>query len=110
MSRSPASSARDMDMTTNVRRVALMILLFATASVLPSSLLHAGAGVDYCALFTTKQIEAALGKAVKAGHVPELTSDACRWDAADGKGVVDVLVYPAGIWNDLSGHSRRISE
>lgn len=79
-------------MRTTVRRVALMLLLTS----LPA---ESGASIDYCAMFTRKQIETALGKPVKAGHAPPLTSDACQWDAVDGKGVVHITAYFAGIWN-----------
>ena len=89
-------------MRTTVRRVALMLLLTS----LPA---ESGASIDYCAMFTRKQIETALGKPVKAGHAPPLTSDACQWDAVDGKGVVHITAYFAGIWNDLSGRSSQRS-
>ena len=59
----------------------------------------------YCALFTTEQIAAALGKPVKAGRVPEMATDACQWDAVTGKGEVTVMATLAGIWNDAIGHS-----
>jgi hypothetical protein len=65
--------------------------------------------IDYCALFTTAQVGAALGKPVKAGHVPEVATDACQWDAVDGKGVVSISATLAGVWFDMSGHASQRS-
>src|SRR5207302_5239302 len=62
-------------------------------------------GNDYCALFTTAQIAAVLGKPVKSGNVPEMATDACQWEAADGKGVVSIDASFAGLWHDLSGRA-----
>jgi len=65
--------------------------------------------IDYCAMFTTAQIGAALGKPVKPGRVPELATDACQWDAVDGKGVVSISATLAGVWFDMSGHASQRS-
>jgi hypothetical protein len=59
---------------------------------------------DYCALFTTEQIGAALGKSVKPGYLdPAKATAGCQWDAADSRGSVLIQVLPAGMWYDLSG-------
>jgi hypothetical protein len=70
----------------------------------------ANAATNYCALFTSEEIAAALGKPVKAGFVPDMATDACQWDAVSGKGVVTVMATLAGIWNDMIGHEglRRV--
>jgi hypothetical protein len=65
--------------------------------------------VDYCALFTTAQVGAALGKPVKPGRAPEMATDACEWDAVDGKGVVSISATLAGVWFDMSGHASQRS-
>jgi hypothetical protein len=65
--------------------------------------------IDYCAMFTTAQIGAVLGQPVKPGHVPEMATDACQWDAMDGKGVVSISATLAGVWYDLSGHKGQRS-
>ena len=65
--------------------------------------------IDYCALFTTAQVGAALGKPVKPGHAPGTATDACQWDAVDGKGVVSISATLAGVWFDMSGHASQRS-
>jgi hypothetical protein len=75
-----------------------------TTSAVPAKAAANNATTSYCTLFTTDQMAATLGKPVKAGHVPEMASDACQWDAASGKGVVTVMATLAGIWNDMRAH------
>jgi hypothetical protein len=92
---------------------AMAMALFAstvTTAAGPAKGVANSAATSYCTLFTTDQIAAALGKPVKAGHVPEMATDACQWDAATGKGVVTVMATMAGIWNDMIGHEglRRV--
>jgi hypothetical protein len=84
--------------------LALLLISASTAASNDEKAAIDNAATNYCTLFTTDQIAAALGKPVKAGHVPDMATDACQWDAANGKGVVTVMATLAGIWNDLRAH------
>jgi hypothetical protein len=87
-----------------------MALFASTVTTAADPAAADNATTSYCTLFTTDQIAAALGKPVEAGHLPEMATDACQWDAANGKGVVTVMATLAGIWNDMIGHEglRRV--
>jgi hypothetical protein len=118
------------DSTAGLRRAIMCVLLTAvpacSGSAGPAARVSASAdaaaasgskaassagasAIDYCALFTTAQVGAALGKPVKPGQVPEMATDACQWDAVDGKGVVSISATVAGVWFDMSGHASQRS-